>query len=77
MQGVQLFQCAITLSSTRVENQHGQFFVVQFRKPEWIGPDDWQYASLADMAATVADQRIERTFDYESQLASGPGPASA
>ncbi len=77
MQGVQLLECGISLASTLVENQYGQFYVVQFRRPEWIGPDDTQYAALADMAATLADERIERTFEYESQIAADPGPATA
>lgn len=77
MQRVHLFQCAISLASTLVENQHGQFYIVQFRRPEWIGPEDLQYAPLADMAATLAAERIERTFEHESQLAADPGPATA
>ena len=77
MQGVHLFQCAITLTSSLVENQYGQFYVVQFRAPEWITPDDAQYAPLADMAAMLAEERIERTFAYESQLTADPGPKPA
>lgn len=77
MQGVHLFQCAITLASALVENQFGQFYIVQFRQPEWISPDDLQYAPLADMAATMAEERVERTFDFESTLAADPGPATA
>ncbi|UCC30689.1 MAG: hypothetical protein JSU86_00125 [Phycisphaerales bacterium] len=77
MQGVQLFQCAITLTSTLVENQYGQFHLPQFRQPEWVGPDDHQYTALAEMAAILADDRVERTFEYESQLALGPGPTAA
>ncbi len=77
MQGVHLFQCAITLASVMVENQYGQFYIVQFRQPEWISPDDHPYAALADMAATVSQEQIERTFEHESKLATDPGPATA
>ncbi len=77
LQGAHLFYCAITLASSLVENQHGQFYVAQFRQPEWIGPDDTPYATLAEMAATLANERIERTFEYESTLVAEAGPATA
>ena len=64
-------QCATTLASTLVENRFGQFYLVQFREPEWIGPDDPQYAPVAEMAVILAEERIERTFDYESALITG------
>ena len=76
MQGVQLFQCAITLTSTLVENKFGQFYVVQFRKPEWISADDRPYEALAQMASTLREENIERTFDHESQIAAASGPAA-
>ena len=57
--------------------RYGQFYIVQFRRPEWIGPEDPQHTPVAEMAATLAEERSERTFDHESQLASGSGPATA
>ena len=77
MQGVQLFQCAITLASALVENQHGQFYVPQFRRPEWIGPDDHQYTAIEELAQILSEEQIDRTFDHESELAAKPGPATA
>lgn len=76
MQGAKLFQCAITLTSTLVENQFGQFYVLQFRQPEWLTPDDRKYAQLEDVATVLSEERIERTYEHElQQLADGPATA--
>jgi hypothetical protein len=77
LQGAHLFHCAITLASSLVENQHGQFYVMQFRQPEWIGPDDRSYAPLAEMAGALVNERIERTFEHEATLVAEAGPATA